>query len=160
MKRLGKYRILLIAVVIFMIALVVMGSLLNRDGARECMISHMLDNKASSLEYIDAYYISIGSPGSNEKDPSIFLINRFSNHVPPVKSVSQCTSKISGVIDKATGKRGAVIYIKSMKWKTPFNVVVSAGYFEGGLSGWGGTFLLVHRLGGWTVVNTYQIWES
>jgi hypothetical protein len=94
MKRLGKYRILLVIAIISVIVWIVVNpSIAKDDSVRKSMICYLFDhNECSTPEYISAYYIEIEGPKGIRKDPSDHLINQFRNHVPKVRKVSECTS--------------------------------------------------------------------
>lgn len=162
MKRLGKYRIWLIIVIISVIVWVVVNpSIAKEDSVRESMIRYLFNhNECSTPEYISAYYIQIEGPKGVRRDPSNHLINHFRGYVPKVKKVSECTSLgIRAVYKPINGKRDMVIQIQHMTWRTPWSAVVTAACHQG-LCMSGGTFLVVRTLFGWNVVKTYQMFES
>lgn len=159
MKRLGKYRILLLVVAALLVLSLILGPLFGKDSVRECMVRYLFDhNEYSSTGNLNAYYIQIEGPKGERRDPSNYLIWRFRNHIPLVKKVSEYPVTASQV--SRNPSRDGIdlrIRIKHMKWTTPWSVVVDVDC-DGGMFLSGGSFLLARRLGGWTVVKKRTMW--
>ena len=96
-----------------------------------------------------------------EGDPSDSLIHRLSNSTLPVKKHSQCTSSVKeGVRDPGTGERGAILYLKALRWKSSSKAELDGGYWEGGLSSSGDTYFLRKKGSAWSVVKEKTHWVS
>ena len=130
----------------------------QEDDIREAVFRWQFAHNSSALKQkAKAYYLRIGEKG----DPSDAFMKRFAKDKPPVRKFSACTSgPAEGVRDKATGERGLVFRISSLKWKTDTEVELKGGYYEGGKSSSGNTYTVKKEDGKWKVTADRMQWIS
>lgn len=102
-----------------------------------------------------AYFLGLG-----DSDPDDAFMNRFQGHRPPVKKLSQCTTKGMRVTDKQTGKRGLIFSVDNIVVTGADTAEASGGYYEGGLSSSGNTYYLKRKNGKWFVEKDTMHWIS
>ncbi len=83
------------------------------------------------------------------KDPDAGFLARFKDHKPPVQKGSEFVE----------GK-GLKFHISKIKRISASKVEVSGGYYEGGLSSSGNTYLLELKDGKWIVAEDKMLWIS
>jgi hypothetical protein len=104
--------------------------------AAEAVFRYMFERNSSSMKRnAAAYFLTI-----KNQDPSPEFLARFSENKPPV----QAGSKFA----KGSGLRFLVL---SVEWKDDDTAEVTAGYYEGNLSGSQGVYRVIRKAGKWTV---------
>ncbi|RMG51792.1 MAG: hypothetical protein D6723_10040 [Acidobacteria bacterium] len=131
------------------------------DDIREAVFRYQFQHNHSGLQQqADAYCLSFGRPGAYQDPPDAFL-KRFRDHVPPVRRASQCEiSPPHGVIDKATGGKGLIFWIATIRWVNDEEVEVEGGYYEAGTSASGNLYRVVREHGRWVVKQDKLLWIS
>jgi len=123
----------------------------------EAVFRHQFErNEAGLGKDAAAYFLEVC-----ERDPSPPLLERFASHQPPVKARSQAdVSAYEGVTDRASGKKGLLFRVTSVQWLAPDRAQVKGGYFEGGLSASGNTYVVGLSEGRWQVLEQTRDWIS
>jgi len=131
----------------------------QEDDVMEAVFRWQFDHNASGAQKnAAAYFLRVGKEG---KDPSDAFMKRFEGHKPPVKKASQSrTDKISGVVDKETGKNGLVFRITRIIWISDTEALVEGGYYEAGLSASGNEYEVVKEGDKWTIKKDTMKWIS
>lgn len=119
------------------------------DDIREAVFRHLFRNNASALQgAAQVYCLRL----EGDADPGEALLRRFANHRPPVVKASACRlDPDTGVTELATGRRGLVFRIDSIR-RTGDEAVVEGGYAEAGLSASGNRYVVRRVAGRWRVV--------
>ncbi len=128
---------------------------------REAVFRYQFQHNHSGLQQqADVYCLSFGRPGAYRDPPDGFM-KRFRDHIPPVKKVSQCeVSPHQGVTDKATGEKGLIFWITTIRWVSDDEVEVEGGYYEAGTSASGNLYRVVRQHGRWIVKQDKLLWIS
>lgn len=131
----------------------------REDDIREAVFRYLFThNSSGGQSNVGAYYLSLAD---DAQDPSGEFMIRFRDEQPPVKKVSSCTySAADGVRDIATGERGLIFRVTSLRWVSASEAKAEGGYYEGGLSGSGSIFRVGQRNGRWTVLEETPRWIS
>ena len=98
------------------------------------------------------YFLSVRG-----KDPDDALLRRFSSSIPQVRKESQSYLREADwvVVDRQTGKRGAIFFIKSVSISNS-RAEVRGGYYEHGKSASENTYHLRQVEGRWVVEKDIQ----
>lgn len=121
----------------------------QQDDIREAVLRyHLKDFQAESPKSF--YFLAI-----NRADPSPRFMARFRNE-STVKRVSEVKPKTFEVTDKATGKRGVVLYADKVRGIAANQAKVETGWRTSGRGGTAGTCLVERQKSGW-VVTYYAI---
>ena len=124
---------------------------------REAVFRYLFEaNDSVQQEQAGTYYLQV----EGGEDPPPQLLLRFEGHHPPVGPGSASTMGEYGIIDKATGRSGLILRIKSLRWVSDNEVEVEGGYYEGILSASGSTFRVVYEDGRWVVKSALRRWIS
>jgi hypothetical protein len=83
-----------------------------------------------------------------------FLLNRFKESNPPVKSCSLCKydNDQRQIADEKTHETGVEFFTGAIWWVSPDTVKIEVGYYEGLLSASGSIYTLKKKHGRWIVV--------
>jgi hypothetical protein len=122
----------------------------QQNDIREAVFRYQFGHNASIQgNSVGVYCISV----ENKADPSDNFMKRFAGFKPPVHKASDCsTDAYKGVVEKATGKRGLVFWVKSINWISQTDAEVAGGYFEDGLSASHNTYIVSRaKEGRWRV---------
>jgi hypothetical protein len=124
---------------------------------REAVFRALFEHNASGLgDKAGAYYIRW-----QEADPDAGFLARFAGQEPPVRPASRCDAgKEKGVIDRETGERGLLFTIDSIEWLSDGEAVVTAKYYEAGLSAAGYRILVVWNGTRFKVEECSMLWIS
>ena len=130
----------------------------QQNDIREAVFRYQFRHNASIQGSSAAVYcLSV----ENNADPPDDFMKRFAGFKPPVHKASDCsTDAYKGVVEKATGKRGLVFRVKSIKWISQTDAEVVGGYFEDGLSASGNTYTVIKTQGKWKVSKAKTNWIS
>jgi hypothetical protein len=121
----------------------------QQNDIREAVFRYQFRHNAS-IQGNSARVYCISS--ENKADLSDNFMKRFAGFNPPVHKASDCTiDPYKGVVEKATGKRGLVFWVKSIKWISSTDAEVDGGYFEDGLSASHNTYIVSRATGRWVV---------
>lgn len=106
--------------------------LADEQDIKEAVFRYQFEHNGSGLQKnAKVYFLSL----NQGRDPSDDFMNRFRDHVPPVRKVSQASMSAEGVIDKRTRERGLLFRITGgVQWLSENEVEVAGGYFESGQS--------------------------
>jgi hypothetical protein len=111
----------------------------------EAVFRYQFEHNASGAQQnAAAYFLSI-----NRQDAPTELLDRFAGHSPPVKPGSQF--RIGN---------GLKFRIDTLVWLDEATVEVEGGYYEGGLSASGNTYVLRRQKGSWRVIKRRLGWIS
>lgn len=132
----------------------------EEDAIREATFRHMFGKNASGMQQAAGVYCI--SVGGGDIDPSPELLARLKDVNVPVKGVSACSASAqTGVVDKATKRRGLIFRIETVKVAGDHkHATVSGGYYEAGLSASGNTYTLEKHAKGWVVTKDEMQWIS
>lgn len=120
------------------------------DDIREAVFRHLFGHNASALQG-DAQVYCLQLQG--DADPGEALLRRFTAHRPPVVKVSACRmDPARGVTERATGRRGLIFRIDSIR-RSGDEAIVEGGYSEAGLSASGNRYVVRRIAGRWQVVD-------
>jgi hypothetical protein len=109
----------------------------------EVLFRHQFTNNVSAAQQkAAAYFLTI-----DERDPPAELLDRFAGHSPPVRPRSEFQ----------LGK-GLLFNIDTLVWLDEVTVEVEGGYYEGGLSASGNTYVLRRENGTWKVIKKKPGW--
>ena len=130
----------------------------QQNDIRETVFRYQCRHNASiQVSSAVVYCLSV----ENNADPSEDFMKRFAGFKPTVHKASDCnTDAYKGVVEKATGKRGLVFRVKSIKWISQTDAEVVGGYFEDGLSASGNTYTVTRIKGRWRVSKAWMNWLS
>lgn len=128
------------------------------DNIREAVFRYMFEHNASAMQQnAEVYFLAVGS----RTDPSQDLMARFKGHTPRVKTVSAATHLgIGGIKDRATGAKGLLFNIREISWITDDEVIVTGGYFEGGVSSSENQYHVFFQDNEWVVTEAEMQWIS
>ena len=126
----------------------------QQNDIREAVFRYQFGHNASIQGSSAAVYcLSIES----KADPPDDFMKRFAGFKPSVHKASDCsTDPYKGVLEKATGKRGLVFWVKSIKWISQTHAEVAGGYFEDGLSASHNTYIVSRAKGRWRVSKAWM----
>jgi hypothetical protein len=126
------------------------------DDIREAVLRHMFKRNASGQQdSARLYCIRV----ERELDPSPALLGRFARSRPKVVAASACSADASGVRD-GSGARGLVFRIDRIHRVAPDRAEVDGGYFEGGLSASGNSYVVAREGKRWVVKSDRMRWIS
>ena len=94
-------------------------------------------------------------------DPSSDLMARFAGHQPAVRPVSRCrTAPLGpiGVADVETGEQGVAFLIGPRAWISETEVLVTGGYYCGGLCAEWHVYRIRYEGRRWAVVHVQPVW--
>ena len=104
-------------------------------------------------------FLSIAYGCSSFEHPSLpawttpFLLNRFKESNPPVKSPFYCKRDFPNPpTDKQTRKQGVELFTGTIWWVSPDTVKIEVGYYAGPLAGSGNVYTLKRKHGRWIVI--------
>lgn len=126
------------------------------DDIREAVFRYLFDHNGSGQQKnAHAYYLGVGEKAD---DPTDQFMKRFSDHRPPVRKRSSCSSGDDGVRDKITGEQGLIFHVGSIKWISDTEVEVYGGHYEGTLGASGHTYMVKKENGKWKVTEDKLDW--
>ncbi|MGA1871053.1 MAG: hypothetical protein ACMUJM_21170 [bacterium] len=103
----------------------------------------------------EVYFLSRGQ----NQDPTDEFMNRFEDHKPPVKKVSESRKTATeGVIDRDTGEKGVIFNIQSIMWISESEVHVEGDDYRGNVGASGSTYYLKKENGKWIVMEARMHW--
>jgi len=106
-----------------------------------------------------ALYLSVGYPAY--EDPSDALVASARACGYPVKKVSKCDNRgLGGVRDKATGKRGRIVWVGIIKWSDANTATFWAGCWDGPESAYGREMKARKKGSTWKIHPTGTAWIS
>jgi len=127
------------------------------EDIREALFLYIMDNNASGAQQSAKFYcLSI----EGDADPSAELLDRFTDHRPPVLAASSCSASPRGVTTRGVTGTGLMFNISSIVLDRPDHATANGGYFEAGLSASGNTYELELQSDGWHVVSNQMNWIS
>lgn len=135
------------------------------DDLREVVLRHLFQHNASGQQgSAGIYCIAV----EGQADPSPALLARFSRHSPRVLPASACSADVGGVEEAAPAggrgrgsvARGLLFRINRIQRIGPDRANVDGGYYEGGLSASGNSYVVVREGGRWFVKSERMNWIS
>jgi len=131
----------------------------EENDIREVVFRYEFHHNASIQGQSAAVYCL--SVGEESADPPDDFMGRFTGFKPPVRKLSECNvDPYKGVTEKRTGRSGLVFRVKTIKWKSETEVVVTGGYYEDGLSASGNTYIVRKERRRWRVSKGGMDWLS
>lgn len=104
------------------------------------------------------YFLTVGGKGD---DPTESLMQRFSDHKPPVKkfTLGEFTATVT-ILDNVTREQGILFRVKKVKWVSDTEVEVEGGWYESPKSASDNTYTLKLGKDGWTVTSDIVHWSG
>ncbi len=127
----------------------------EKEDIAEALFRYQFQHYSHLLPYGGAYFIRLYG-----KDPDDALLIRFQGHNPPVRRVSECSTKNMKVIDMQTQKLGLLLYIQAITLRNNESAQADGGFYLHGLAASGNTYFLKKENGKWMVVKDVVHWES
>jgi hypothetical protein len=129
--------------------------------AVEALYRHQMgDGVPRSRERDVTLCLGAGPDNGHLADPPQTLLDRFSDHRPPVKGYSKCLWNRDRWIDPANGRNAIVHYIVRFHCPSPTRCSAGGGYLQGNLSSSGNSYELERRSGRWQVTSDVTEWIS
>lgn len=122
---------------------------MDDDLAESVFRFQFANNRSSIQQKAAAYFIAV----ENDQDPSGPLLNRFADHLPPVKALSDLTMSTSDsqVVDPVSGKPALIFRIYKRSALSNTEAVVEGGYHEANLSASWITMRAMCQQGAWRI---------
>ncbi|MDQ7823852.1 MAG: hypothetical protein RDV48_13720 [Candidatus Eremiobacteraeota bacterium] len=109
----------------------------------------------TSWKEVKVFFLSL-----HGRDPRDSIMNRFQGNRPPVKKVSESSTRdvkaLYQIYDKETGENGVIFDIDSLRFTSASRAEVGGGYLKDGLAAAHGIFYMLKKRGRW-VIEKYNV---
>jgi hypothetical protein len=129
----------------------------------EAVFRYQFEHNSSgvSQQSLDYFFLSLGTCGRDDRDPSNEFLARFAGHVPPVEPWSAAyPDKWMGAFHRKDRGRGILLRLSGIRWVDEHTIELEGGHQHSNRNGSGNTYRVKHRNGEWSVVSAEHKWQS